>query len=125
VKSYTVTNLGKGEGMSINVSEPMTAAWRRVVSTLFKPFSLHTWLIVGFTAFPSGIICILFLWLSSRGKFMFLNYVVHKQAEIAEPWHEFRKEGDSLFVWRLVCGFLSFAAVARLRAGNSYLSECQ
>jgi hypothetical protein len=55
------------------------------------------------------------LWLSSRAKFMFLDNVVHNSAEITKPWREFRKEGDSLFFWRLVFGLVAiviFAAFA-------------
>jgi len=52
------------------------------------------------------------LWLSSRAKFMFLDNVVRNGAEIAKPWREFRKEGDSLFLWRLVFGFVAIAIFA-------------
>jgi MFS family permease len=52
---------------------------------------------------------IVLLWLSSRGKFMFLDNVVHNRAEIAKPWREFQKEGDSLFLWRLVFGCIAVA----------------
>lgn len=51
---------------------------------------------------------VLLTWLSSRGKFMFLDNVVHDRAKVTQPWHEFRTEGDSLFLWRLVYGFLCF-----------------
>jgi hypothetical protein len=52
---------------------------------------------------------IVLLWLSSRGKFMFLDNVVHGKAEVAKPWREFRKEGNSLFLWRLVFVVICFA----------------
>lgn len=42
------------------------------------------------------------LWISSRGKFIYLDNVVHDRAEIVAPWSRFRRLGDSLFVWRLV-----------------------
>lgn len=44
---------------------------------------------------------VLLLWISSRAKFIFLDNVVHERAEIVEPWHRFRRLGDSLFWWRL------------------------
>jgi hypothetical protein len=59
---------------------------------------------------------ILLTWLSSRGKFMFLDNVVHDHKLIVKPWHDFRVLGDSLFLWRLcygiICGIiiLSFFA---------------
>lgn len=43
---------------------------------------------------------LLFLWLNSRGKFMFLHCVALDKAEVAEPWHKFAYEGNSLFLFR-------------------------
>lgn len=45
-------------------------------------------------------------WLSSRGKFMFLDNVVRDRLEVAKPWRQFKTPGNSLFVWRLCFGFL-------------------
>lgn len=64
---------------------------------------------IGFLAVAAIAVGIVLLWLSSRGKFMFLDNVVHNRAEIAKPWRGYRKEGDSLFLWRLVFGFVSIA----------------
>ncbi len=64
---------------------------------------------IGFLAVVIVAVGITLLWLSSRGKFMFLDNVVHNRAEIAKPWREFRKEGDSLFLWRLAFGFVAIA----------------
>src|SRR5512140_3249928 len=53
-------------------------------------------------------------WASSRGVFMFLDNVVRGSVEIAKPWREYGKEGNSLFVWRLLLGigaFLTFGLV--------------
>ncbi len=47
---------------------------------------------------------ILFLWLNSRGKFMFLHCVALDRAEVVEPWNKFEREGNSLFLFRLVLG---------------------
>jgi hypothetical protein len=52
---------------------------------------------------------ILFLWLSSRGRFMFLDGVARDRAEIVEPWTRFRQLGDQLFRFRLM---LMLAALA-------------
>jgi len=51
---------------------------------------------------------ILLNWLSSRGKFMFLDNVVHNRAKITQPWNDFKNLGNSLFVWRLIYGFIVF-----------------
>jgi hypothetical protein len=47
-------------------------------------------------------------WVSSRGVFMFMDNVVRDKVEIARPWREYQKEGDSLFVWRLLFGLAAF-----------------
>jgi hypothetical protein len=67
---------------------------------------------IGFLTVAAIVLGIVLLWLSSRGKFMFLDSVVHNRAEIAKPWREFRKEGDSLFLWRLVFGIVAFIIFA-------------
>lgn len=57
-----------------------------------------------------AVIFLLLLWISSRGKFIFLDNVVNDRARIVEPWHRFAQRGDSLFFWRL--GFLLACLVA-------------
>ncbi len=57
------------------------------------------------------ILGIVLLWISSRGKFMFLDNVVHDKAEVKAPWYEYKREGNSLFIWRLVYGLLVFVVV--------------
>lgn len=49
-----------------------------------------------------------FTWLSSRGMFMFLDNVAQDKAEIAKPWKQYKTEGNSLFLWRLVFGLICF-----------------
>jgi hypothetical protein len=41
-------------------------------------------------------------WLRSRGEFMFLHCVARNTAQVAGPWREFTREGNSLFGFRLV-----------------------
>ena len=48
------------------------------------------------------VIIVLFTWLSSRGKFMFLDNVIHDRAQVKKPWQEFRIQGNSLFSWYLI-----------------------
>lgn len=56
------------------------------------------------------VVIVVLTWVSSRGVFMFLDSVVRDRVEIAKPWREYQKEGNSLFVWRLLLGIASFAA---------------
>lgn len=62
------------------------------------------------------VIVVVVLWLSSRGTFMFLDNVVRDKAEIAAPWKQYAKAGDSLFLWRLVFGLIAFGLFAALAA---------
>jgi hypothetical protein len=62
------------------------------------------------------VVMVVITWVSSRGVFMFLDNVARNGAEIAKPWREYRKEGDSLFVWRLVFGIVTFIAFGGLLA---------
>ncbi len=147
--------------MNVSYFDPLTRAWNRMTTALFKPFDIGKWFVVGFTAFlaqlmdwPEGgsdnegkwhtdmdgfvsfpdvvrewftdnpglftliifglvvvlAIIILLTWLSSRGKFMFLENVVHNSAVVAKPWHQYRTEGNSLFVWRILYGLICVVA---------------
>jgi hypothetical protein len=60
------------------------------------------------------VIGVVFTWAGSRGVFMFLDSVVHDRVEIARPWREYRKEGNSLFVWRLLFGLVCIVLFAGL-----------
>lgn len=57
------------------------------------------------------VIIVVLTWLSSRGKFMFLDNVVRDKAEVVKPWNDYSREGNSLFVWRFVYGFIVFILV--------------
>ncbi|MHC4111133.1 MAG: DUF7544 domain-containing protein [Planctomycetota bacterium] len=62
------------------------------------------------------IISLVITWLSSRGRFMFLHCVALNKAEVVEPWHKFKKQGNSLFLFRFVLGLISFAIIMLLVA---------
>ena len=47
------------------------------------------------------ILMVVFIWLNSRGKFMFLYCVALNRAEVAEPWNRFGTQANSLFWFRL------------------------
>jgi len=67
----------------------------------------------GIVLFVWGI-TILLQWLSSRGKFMFLYGVVKDRPLLAEPWNEYRKEGNSLFFFRLILSAIAFVIILGL-----------
>jgi hypothetical protein len=43
----------------------------------------------------------IWLWVSSRGKFIFTDCIVKNRGAIGEPWREFRREGNSYFFFAL------------------------
>ena len=50
---------------------------------------------------------VVFLWLGSRGKFVFLEGVALGRAAIVEPWTRTAPLGNSLFLWKLGFSFVS------------------
>lgn len=54
---------------------------------------------------------LVFTWLNSRGKFMFLHCVALDRAEVSAPWSKFSRQGNSLFLFRIVLGLISFLAM--------------
>lgn len=59
-------------------------------------------------AFAIGIVL---TWINARGRFMFLDNAMTGQARVAEPWRVWKRQGNSLFVWMVVFGFLVLGAV--------------
>jgi hypothetical protein len=47
------------------------------------------------------VVAVVFLWLGSRGKFVFLDGVARGHAAIVEPWNRTAPLGNSLFLWKL------------------------
>jgi len=54
---------------------------------------------------------LLFTWLSSRGRFMFLHCVALNKGEVKVPWTKFRQHANSLFLFRIVVDLIAFAAI--------------
>jgi len=59
-------------------------------------------------------IIVVLSWLRARGAFIFTDCIVRNRAAIVEPWKEFQREGNSLFLfsWLVVLLFLATAAAA-------------
>lgn len=62
------------------------------------------------------VLIVLCAWLRARGGFMFIDCIVTNRGAIAEPWRNFRTEGNSYFFFSLLAGFgfLVFAALLSL-----------
>ena len=62
------------------------------------------------------VLIVVFAWLRARGGFMFIDCIVKNRGAIAEPWREFRKEGNSYFLFSLLVALvmLVFAGLLSL-----------
>ncbi|MRR52450.1 MAG: hypothetical protein EG825_16350 [Rhodocyclaceae bacterium] len=60
---------------------------------------------------------VLFMWLSSRGQFMFLYNVATNRAEVARPWNAYERLANSLFLFRIVLGIIGLVPSLALIAG--------
>ena len=61
-----------------------------------------------------AVIVVLCLWLGSRGRFMFVDCIVRNRGAIAEPWREFRREGNQFFLFMLAGSIVLLSAWAVL-----------
>ena len=57
---------------------------------------------------------ILFLWLSSRGQFMFLDCLAKNKAQIVQPWQTFKRQANSLLGFRLSVMVIGFAVISAM-----------
>jgi len=64
---------------------------------------------------------LVFTWLSSRGRFMFLHCVARDKAEIRVPWTKFRQHSNSLFLFRIVLGLIGLVVIALLVAPGVFV----
>ncbi|MHC4186923.1 MAG: DUF7544 domain-containing protein [Planctomycetota bacterium] len=96
-----------GGGGNTRFNVPSRGDLNHAKETIFESLP---WLIpVAIFLFIIGIaVGILLLWVSSRGKFMFLHCVATNRGEVKVPWNKYRREGNSLFLFRLVVGIISF-----------------
>jgi hypothetical protein len=51
------------------------------------------------------VLAFVWLWITARGRFIFTDCIVKNRAAISEPWREYRREGNSFFLFSLVVGF--------------------
>ncbi|MBN1825497.1 MAG: hypothetical protein JW958_04460 [Candidatus Eisenbacteria bacterium] len=72
--------------------------------------------IIAFIVIIALFFFLLFLWLSSRGQFLYLDNLVNDRASVRDPWKNYAKLGDSLFLWRLVYTLICMVSVVPLTA---------
>lgn len=59
-------------------------------------------------------IVVLFVWLSSRATFCYVDCVAKDRAEVVRPWTEHGRIADSYFFWRLIISIAMMIAVVAL-----------
>ena len=60
------------------------------------------------------VVIVVLSWLRARANFIFTDCIVRNRPAIAEPWREFRKEGNSYFLFLLLVALGSFALLGLL-----------
>jgi hypothetical protein len=110
-----LANLGRG-GVSFNYQFNRREEAQKVKEAISQ--IPHPILVLGISLLVVLVLVliVLFSWLRARGGFTFIDCVVKNRAVIAEPWREFRKEGNSYFLFSLVVTFvlIVFAALFAL-----------
>ncbi|MDP9099738.1 MAG: hypothetical protein M3N48_12220 [Verrucomicrobiota bacterium] len=73
----------------------------------FSDGSIPAWLIalIVVGVLLAIVLAFVWLWVTARGRFIFTDCIVKNRAAIAEPWREFRREGNSYFLYSIVVGF--------------------
>jgi MFS family permease len=97
-------NFGGSGGNFRGLSRLGKGDWRYSASSQgdlpnFTPFIIAA--IVGFVLIAL-VLGVILMWVSSRGKFIFTDCVVKNRGAISEPWREYRREGNSFFLFSLV-----------------------
>ena len=84
----------------------MNAAKEFIVENLYWIVPVVVFAVIFFI-----VLWLVFTWLSSRGRFMFLHCVAGNKAEVKIPWAKFREHANSLFVFRIVLGLVGFVVI--------------
>ena len=92
----------------------------RIHEWLSEPGIIVAAVCVGAVALVAAIAL---LWVSCRGRFIFLDDVVHERAAIVDPWHRYARLGDSLFIWSLL--FILGVGVLLLVIALPFLASLQ
>ncbi len=88
-------NFGGGGGPAGPSTQPGTNPmldWIRANFTLFIILVIVCFIVI-------FALMLLFAWIKSRGRFMFIDGIVRNRAAVVEPWQEFREQGNSYFLF--------------------------
>src|SRR5436190_1801578 len=70
------------------------------------------------------VLIVVFAWLRARGCFMFIDCIAKNRGAIAEPWRNFRNEGNSYFLFSLLVGFAFLIVLALATAIVACVATC-
>jgi hypothetical protein len=115
-----LANLGGGGGFNYPYNEREDA--HKLNETIGQ--IPHSVLITGICALIAVVLflVVLFAWLRARGRFMFIECIVKNRGAIAEPWREFRTEGNSYFLFSLMATVCLMLLAALLSAPLVYVA---
>lgn len=71
-------------------------------------------MVIAVCAFIILAFVIFWLWIVARGRFVFIDCLARNRAAIAEPWREFRSEGNRFFVFLIALMAASIVILALL-----------
>jgi hypothetical protein len=74
-----------------------------LVAAIVIPLSIAVWIVM--------------TWVSSRGKFLFVEGVINNRAAVVDPWRRHKQLGNSLFGLRLAVGLIGFVCLVGWIAG--------
>jgi hypothetical protein len=66
-------------------------------------------IVLGVLVVATGVVL---FWVGCRGRFIFTDCIVRNRGAIAEPWRDFRREGNSFFLFSLLVGLVVLVIVA-------------
>lgn len=104
-------NFGGGHGRGGSARHEFEQAKEFVMNNLHWIIPL----VVGLVALGIAL-WLVFTWLNSRGKFMFLHCVALNKAEVVVPWQKFARQGNSLFLFSLLLALISALLILPLIA---------
>jgi hypothetical protein len=99
-------NVPHRQGHGAEVRDALNEAKEFLVDNLYWIIPVAVIIVVLIVGFA-----LLIAWLNSRGRFMFLHCVAENKAEIKVPWRKFKKQANSLFLFRIVLGIISLVVV--------------
>lgn len=110
-----LANLAGSFGGGFNFKSPGKSDWKgRSHEAIETASGLPGWAIGLIIAGAIIIVAIAvaLVWVSARGKFVFADCVVRNRGAIVEPWKQFKREGNSYFLFTLAVALVLLTVMA-------------